>query len=162
MAGRFAPPPTVRAYARRRLACSSNDRIAVLRHGALRHCRTRALTRHAFDRPSPLQFHCSSPQPQRWPSMRRRPDLPPSPIRVRTRCAAQKRIVNFLRLIHICRHQRQTVFRNIRIPGSPISIPRCVLHPDPGAFNRLYNFCSHDVRVLFSPFAVYILSRNVV
>ena len=47
MAGRFAPPPDVRANTRWRPPFSEHH-IAASRHGASRHCRRRALTRHAI------------------------------------------------------------------------------------------------------------------
>ena len=55
MAGRFAPPPIVRAYARRLLVLRTMQR-----HGASRHRRTRALTRHASD--PPCNFIVRTPQ----------------------------------------------------------------------------------------------------
>ena len=98
MAGRFAPPPTVRAYARWRLAVlrTMHRRLSARRFAPSPYAGADAPRPHL-----PLQFHCSCPQPQRWPSMRRRPD--PRCANQSTHSVSSERIADFLRVIRICR-----------------------------------------------------------
>ena len=117
MAGRFAPPPTVRAYARRRLA--------VLRtmHRSPTARRFPPSPYAGADAPRlhlPLQFHCSCPQPQRWPSMLRRPD--PRHANQSTHSVSSERIADFLGIPTFVGPEA-TVFRIIRKLRSSISIP---------------------------------------
>ena len=115
MAGRFAPPPTVRAYARRRLAVlrTMHRRPTARRFPPSPYAGADAPRLH-------LQFHCSCPQPQRWPSMLLRPD--PRHANQSTHSVSSERIADFLGWSEFVGPEA-TVLRNIRRLRSSISIP---------------------------------------
>ena len=95
-------------------------------HGALHHRHMRALTRHAIDLPSPLKLHHSYPETQRRLSMLPKPfyrfAIPYAAL-----CAQNGSFLSSTdpRLPA----PEETLFRNVRKPGSPISIPRAFNTP---------------------------------
>ena len=158
MAGRFAPPPDVQANTRRRLLVlrTSHRRLRARRFAQSPYAGTDVPRHHP-----PLQLHCSYPQPQRRLSMLRRPASPCC----KRRCAFVQLITAhcLLRLIHVCRSQKRPCSGMFASYAHRYQSRVRLAFFNPGPIRQLVQFMFMLLfRDLFSPFAVYILSRNVI
>ena len=142
MVRRFTPPQTARTYARWRFLVlrTSNLHPMARRFAPLPYAGAYAPRHRPAIPPETSPFVSGNPTTALHASKAVLPLRDPICAVVQLRTDRF-----FLRLTRVCRHQRRTLFRNVRKPGSPISIPRAFNTPTQARSAA----CTIIVRVMF-------------